>query len=70
MIILARKLQRKKSSIPHRVYVLNLEVRKLKEFHVSSIHEEDSIPVYSHSKPACGQRRSCGQEANVSEAGV
>lgn len=47
-------------SIPDHAYFLYLYVRKPEESFVS-IHEEDAIPVYSHNKPAYGQRRSCGQ---------
>lgn len=55
-------------SIPCHVHSFYLDVGKLKEFLIFSFHEEDAGPIYSHSKPASGQRRACGQEANVSGA--
>lgn len=51
----------KKLSIPDNAHFLYLEVRKLKESFVSSVHEEDAAPVYSHKKPAFRQRRPCGR---------
>lgn len=48
-----------KGSVPLDVGVLDLDVGKLPEFLVSSIHEKDAGPVYSHNKLDLGQRGSC-----------
>lgn len=48
-----------KASVPLDVDILDLDVGKLPEFLVSSVHEKDAGPVYSHNKLDLGQRGSC-----------
>lgn len=48
-----------KGSVPLDVDVLDLDVGKLPQFLVSSVHEKDAGPVHSHNKLDLGQRGSC-----------